>query len=98
VLGNYARDEGVLSLAEAVHRMTGLSARKFGFTDRGEVRAGAFADLVVFDPERIADIATYAEPHQPPAGIAHVFVNGTQVVKDGAHSGARPGRTLRRSG
>ena len=77
--------------------MTGFPARKFGFADRGEVRAGAFADLVVFDPERVADVATYADPHQSPAGIAHVFVNGIQVVKDAAHSGARPGRTLRRS-
>lgn len=97
VLGNYARDQGVLSLAEAVHRMTGLSARRFGLTDRGEIRAGAFADLVVFDPALVADIATYDDPHQPPAGIAHVFVNGAQVVKDGAHTHARPGRTLRRS-
>ena len=97
VLGNYARDEGVLSLAEAVHRMTGFPARKFGIEDRGEVRTGAFADLVVFDPARVADIATYEDPQQPPAGIPHVFVNGRHVVRDGAHTGARPGRTLRRS-
>jgi N-acyl-D-aspartate/D-glutamate deacylase len=97
VLGTYVREQGVLSLAEAVHRMTGFPARKFGFADRGEVRAGAFADLVVFDPARIADVATYEDPHQPPAGIAHVFINGTQVVKKGAHTRARPGRTLRRS-
>jgi N-acyl-D-amino-acid deacylase len=77
--------------------MTGFPARKFGFANRGEVRPGAFADLVVFDPARIADIATYQDPHHPPAGIAHVFVNGAQVVRDGAHTGARPGRTLRRS-
>jgi N-acyl-D-aspartate/D-glutamate deacylase len=96
VLGTYAREQRVLSLAEAVHRMTGLSAARFGLADRGELRAGAFADLVVFDPARIADVATYAEPHQPPAGIAHVFVNGTEVVRDGAHRGARPGRTLRK--
>jgi N-acyl-D-amino-acid deacylase len=76
--------------------MTGFPARKFGFTDRGVVRSGAFADLVVFDPARIADVATYEDPHRSPAGIAHVFVNGTRVVVDGAHSGARPGRTLRR--
>ncbi len=97
VLGTYAREQGVLSLAEAVHRMTGFPARKFGFADRGEVRAGAFADLVVFDPARVADVATYDAPHQPPAGIPHVFVNGTQIVKDGAHTHARPGRVLRRS-
>jgi dihydroorotase/N-acyl-D-amino-acid deacylase len=97
VLGTYVREQGVLSLAEAVHRMTGLSAHRFGLTDRGEIRPGAFADLVVFDPALIADIATYEDPHQPPAGIAHVFVNGAQVVKSGAHTHARPGRTLRRS-
>jgi dihydroorotase/N-acyl-D-amino-acid deacylase len=97
VLGTYARDEHVLRLETAVHRMTGFPARKFGFEGRGEVRPGAFADLVVFDPARIADIATYQDPHHPPAGIAHVFVNGAQVVRDGAHTGARPGRTLRRS-
>jgi N-acyl-D-amino-acid deacylase len=96
VLGTYVRDEGVLSLAEGVHRMTGMSAARFGLADRGVLRAGAFADLVVFDPARIADVATYAEPHQPPAGIAHVFVNGTEVVRDGVHRGARPGRTLRK--
>jgi N-acyl-D-amino-acid deacylase len=97
VLGTYARDEHVLPLETAVHRMTGFPARKFGLEGRGEVRPGAFADLVVFDPARIADIATYQDPHHPPAGIAHVFVNGAQVVREGAHTGARPGRTLRRS-
>jgi N-acyl-D-aspartate/D-glutamate deacylase len=96
VLGTYVREQGVLSLAEAVHRMTGLSAARFGLADRGVLRAGAFADLVLFDPARIADVATYADPHHPPAGIARVFVNGTEVVRDGAHCGARPGRTLRR--
>ncbi len=97
VLGTYARDEHVLPLETAVHRMTGFPARKFGIEGRGELRPGAFADLVVFDPARIADVATYQDPHHPPAGIAHVFVNGAQVVRDGAHTGARPGRTLRRS-
>lgn len=97
VLGHYARDLGVLPLAEALHRMTGLPARRFGLAGRGELRAGAIADLVLFDPARIADVATYAEPHQPPAGIAHVLVNGVAVVRDGAHTGARPGRALRRS-
>jgi N-acyl-D-aspartate/D-glutamate deacylase len=96
VLGHYAREAGVLSMEEATHRMTGMSARRFGLEDRGELRPGAFADLVLFDLARIADVATYAEPHQPPAGIARVFVNGTEVVRDGAHTGARPGRTLRK--
>ncbi|MDJ0867177.1 MAG: D-aminoacylase [Myxococcota bacterium] len=97
VLGHYARDEGVLSLSEAVHRMTGFPARKFGLSDRGALRAGACADLVLFDPARIDDVATYADPHRPPTGIAHVFVNGRAVVRDGEHTGARPGLALRRS-
>jgi dihydroorotase/N-acyl-D-amino-acid deacylase len=97
VLGHYARELGVLPMHEAVHRMTGFPARRFGLADRGLVRPGAVADLVLFDPQRIADVATYAEPHRPPAGIAHVFVNGVAVVRDGAHTGARPGRALRRA-
>jgi len=97
VLGTYVREQGVLPLEEAVHRMTGLSAERFGLEGRGQLRAGAFADLVLFDPAAIADVATYADPHHPPVGIARVFVNGTEVVRDGNHTGARPGRALRRS-
>ncbi len=96
VLGRYARDLGLFPLEEAVHRMTGLPARKFGLTERGAVRAGAFADLVLFDPARVLDAGTYEDPHRPPHGIAHVFVNGTQVVREAEHTGARPGRALRR--
>jgi dihydroorotase/N-acyl-D-amino-acid deacylase len=96
VLGTYVREQGVLSLAEGVHRMTGLSAERFGLTDRGTLREGAFADLVLFDPDAIADVATYADPKRTPAGIARVYVNGTEVVRDGDHTGARPGRALRR--
>jgi N-acyl-D-aspartate/D-glutamate deacylase len=96
VLGHYARDLRLFPLEEAVHRMTGLPARKFGLRDRGVVRPGAVADLVLFDPARIADVATYADPHHPPAGVARVWVNGVAVVEDGAHTGARPGRALRR--
>jgi dihydroorotase/N-acyl-D-amino-acid deacylase len=98
VLGHYARDLALLPLAEAVHRMTGMPARRFGLTDRGVLRPGAWADLVVFDPARIADVATYEDPHHPPAGIVHVLVNGVVVVRDGEHTGARPGRALRRAG
>ena len=96
VLGTYVREQGVLPLETAVHRMTGMSARRFGLADRGVLRAGAGADLVVFDPARIADVATYAEPHRHPDGIAHVIVNGEFVVRDGAHTGARSGRVLRK--
>ena len=96
VLGHYVRDEKVLDLATAVHRMTGMSARKFQLADRGAVRAGAFADLVVFDPARIADTATYESPRRAPTGIRAVYVNGVAVARDGVHTGARPGRALRR--
>jgi N-acyl-D-amino-acid deacylase len=97
VLGTYARDLGVLDMADAVHRMTGASARRFGLVDRGEIRVGAFADLVLFDPATIVDTGTYADPLTPPVGIVEVWVNGVTVVHDGAGSGTRPGRVLRRS-
>jgi N-acyl-D-aspartate/D-glutamate deacylase len=97
VIGHYARELGLFPIEEAVHRMTGFSAAKFGLRDRGVIREGAFADLVVFDPARILDIGTYEDPNHPPAGIHHVFVNGVRVVRDGAHTGARPGRALRRA-
>jgi N-acyl-D-aspartate/D-glutamate deacylase len=94
VLGRYARDQRVLSLAEAVHKMTGLPARRLGLRDRGEIRVGAKADLVVFDPKQVADRATYEEPHRYPIGIDHVLVNGRFVIKDGEHTGSLPGRVL----
>src|SRR5713101_6582373 len=95
VLGRYARDERLMSLAEAVHRMTGMPAEKFRLIERGFVRAGYFADLVIFDPALIADTGTYENPRQYPEGLSHVFVNGTVIVADGKHTGARPGRALR---
>jgi len=97
VLGHYARDERVIDLPTAIHKMTGLPAAKFGFADRGAIRPGAFADLVVFDPSRIADVATYEDPCRFPAGIRAVFVNGVAVAREGEHTGARPGRALRRA-
>jgi N-acyl-D-amino-acid deacylase len=96
VLGHYVRDERVLDLATAVHRMTGMPAAKFRLADRGVIRPGAFADLVVFDPARIRDAATYDDPRRFPEGIRAVYVNGTAVARDGVHTGARPGRALRR--
>ena len=96
VLGRYARDLGLFPLEEAVHRMTGLPARKFGLRDRGVIRENAFAELALFHPARVLDVGTYEDPNHPPAGIHHVFVNGVRVVRDGAHTGARPGRPLRR--
>jgi N-acyl-D-aspartate/D-glutamate deacylase len=97
VLGRYARELGLFSLEEAVHRMTGLPAAKFGLEDRGVVREGAFADLVLFDPDSVIDVGTFEDPNRYPDGIVHVLVNGTPVVRDGDHTGARPGRALRRS-
>jgi N-acyl-D-amino-acid deacylase len=96
VLGHYVRDEGVLDLATAIHRMTGMPAAKFRLADRGAIRPGAFADLVIFDPARIGDTATYDDPRRFPEGIRAVYVNGVAVARDGAHTGARPGRALRR--
>ena len=97
VLGHYVREERVLDLATAIHRMTGMSAAKFRLADRGVIRPGAFADLVVFDPARIRDTATYDEPRSFPEGIHAVYVNGTAVARDGRHTGARSGRALRRA-
>ena len=88
------REQRVLSLAQAVHKMTGLPARRLGLADRGVIAVGAKADLVVFDPVSVADRATYEDPHRYPIGIEHVLVNGRFVVRDGEHSGNLPGRVL----
>jgi N-acyl-D-amino-acid deacylase len=96
VLGHYARELGLLTMEDAVYRMTGMPAQKFGLKQRGVLRAGAFADLVIFDPQTISDTGTFQEPKRYPAGIAHVFVNGVAVVANGRHTLARPGRALRR--
>ncbi len=94
VLGEYVREQRVLTLPEAVHKMTGMPARRLGLRDRGVIRVGARADLVVFDPKRVADRATFEDPHRYPAGVEHVLVNGSVVVKDGNHTGSLPGRVL----
>jgi len=96
VLGHYARDIGLFPLEEAVRRMTALSAAQFGLKDRGVLRPGAFADLVLFDPGEIADAATFEHPKTPAKGIAEVFVNGRPVWREGRATGNRPGRALRR--
>jgi N-acyl-D-amino-acid deacylase len=97
VLGHYVRDVKLFPLTEAVRRMTALPAAQFGLTDRGVLRSGAYADLVLFDPDTIADRATFEQPQIPAAGIAEVVVNGRTVWRDGASTGERPGRALRRS-
>lgn len=94
VLGTYVRDRKVLSLEEAVHKMTSLPAAHFGFDGRGVIREGAIADLVVFDPATVADRATFAAPHAFPTGIPHVVVHGQLVVHGGKLTGARPGQLL----
>ena len=97
VLGEYVRERAVVSLEQAVHKMTGQSAAKFRLTDRGEIAVGRFADIVVFDPETIADVATYAKPRQHPVGIDYVLINGRLAVEGGAQRDVRPGRVLRHS-
>ena len=97
VLGHYCRDEGVFTLEEAVHRMSGKPASVFGLTDRGEIREGAFADLVLFDPKTVIDTATFDAPETPARGIERVFVNGQLVWSELAWTGATPGRRVGRS-
>ena len=94
VLGRYVRELGVLSLEEAVWKMTGFPAQKLRWRDRGLIRKGYRADLVVVNPDTVADLATYQAPHHYPAGIPHVIVNGVPVICDGSHTQARPGRIL----
>jgi N-acyl-D-amino-acid deacylase len=94
LLGKYVRDEKVISLQEAIRRLTGLPASNLGLDHRGILKPGMFADVVVFDPAAIADRATFENPHQYSVGMKHVFVNGAQVLKDGEHTGAKPGKAL----
>jgi N-acyl-D-amino-acid deacylase len=98
LLGKYVRDEHVIPLQEAIRKLTSLPADTLRAKDRGRLAAGQFADVVVFDPKTIADKATYDRPHQYAVGVRHVWVNGTQVLKDGEHTGAKPGRVVRGPG
>jgi N-acyl-D-amino-acid deacylase len=94
VLAKYVRDEKVLKLPEAIRRMSALPATNLGLESRGFIKEGMFADIVIFDPATIADRATFEKPHQYAVGMKHVFVNGQQVLKDGEHTGATPGRAV----
>jgi N-acyl-D-aspartate/D-glutamate deacylase len=94
ILGKYVRDERALTLPEAVRRMTSLAAAQFGIAERGTIREGYFADLVVFDPNTVEDTATFEKPHQYPIGIHYVIVNGVPVLNRGGLTGAKPGRAL----
>ena len=93
-LGHYCRDLGMASLTEGIHRMTGLPAATLGLDKRGRLQPGWFADVVVFDPDRYIDTATYENPHSYAVGMEHVFVNGTHTLRDGEHSGSFSGRAL----
>jgi N-acyl-D-amino-acid deacylase len=98
LLGQYVREEKIITVQEAIRRLTSLPAYNIGISDRGQLSEGYYADVVVFDPRRIADQATFEEPHQYATGVWHVFVNGEQVLRNGRHTGATPGRVVRGPG
>jgi N-acyl-D-amino-acid deacylase len=98
LLGKYVREEKVIPIEEAIRRLTSLPASNLKIKDRGALTAGYFADVVVFDPATIGDHATFEKPHQYSTGMKHVFVNGTQVLENGEHTGARPGKVVRGPG
>ena len=98
LLGRYVRDQGVIPLEEAIRKLTSLPASNLGIRRRGSIAPGMYADVVAFDPATIIDNATFEQPHQLAAGMAHVFVNGTHVLADGQHTGATPGRVVRGPG
>ena len=98
LLGKYVREEQVITLGEAIRRLTALPAENLGIRQRGRLEPGYFADVVVFDPTAVADHATFQDPHQYATGMNHVFVNGIQVVENGEHTGAKPGKVVRGPG
>jgi N-acyl-D-amino-acid deacylase len=98
VIGKYSRDEKVLSLAEAIRKLSRLPASNLKLKNRGELRTGNYADIVIFDPARVKDNATFEKPHQYADGMIHVFVNGKQVLKNGEHTGATPGKFVKGPG
>ena len=98
LLGKYVRDEKIIPLEEAIRQLTSFSAENLGLKRRGSLKPGHLADIMIFDPESIQDHATFEKPHQYSTGVHHVFVNGTQVLKDGEHTGAKPGRVVRGPG
>ena len=98
ILGKYVRDEKLMTLQEAVRKMAALPAETLRIERRGRLQKGYFADIVVFNPDKVMDLATYENPHQYATGIIHVLVNGVQVLRDGEHTGAKPGRVVRGPG
>ena len=98
VLGKFARDEKVISLAEGIRKLSALPAENLKLKKRGSLIPGYFADIVVFNPDQVTDKATFTDPHQYAEGVIHVFVNGTAVLKNGEHTGATPGRFVKGPG
>ena len=98
MLGKYSRDEKLISLQEAIRKLSKLPATNLKIQKRGELKVGNYADIVIFDPAKVKDNATFEKPHQYAEGMIHVFVNGTQVLKDGEHTGATPGRFVKGPG
>jgi N-acyl-D-amino-acid deacylase len=98
VLGKYSRDEKVISLPEAIRKLSKLPATNLKLKKRGELKKGYYADIVIFDPANVRDHATFAKPHQYATGVVHVFVNGVSVLRDGEHTGAKPGRFIKGPG
>ena len=98
VLGKFVRDEKIIPLREAIRRLTSFPAANLKIKNRGSLKEGYFADVVVFDPETVSDHATFKKPHQYSTGVSHVFVNGEQVLREGEHTGAKPGRVVRGPG
>jgi len=96
VLGRYVRELKVIPLEQAIRKMTSLPASILGLADRGTIKEGQWADLVIFDPATVADKATFEDPFQYPVGIDTVLVNGTVVLDEGKHTNARPGKVLKR--
>ncbi len=96
-LAHYIRDRKIVELPSGIRKMTSMPAEQAGLADRGRIAKGKKADLVIFNPKTVQDNATFDSPHQYPTGVAHVFVNGVMVVKDGKHTGARPGKVLRKA-
>ena len=97
VLGHYSRDVGLFDLATAIYRMSGFSAKKFGLAGRGEIAEGAWADLVLFDPDTVIDKGTFEDPNQYPAGLHTIFVNGQIAGQDDKVTGHRAGQVLTRA-
>ena len=98
VLGKYVREEKLISMEEAIRRLSGFPSDNLGIKNRGYLRIGYFADIVVFDPDKIQDKATFEDPLQFAEGVEHVFVNGIQVLSNGDHTGNFPGRFVKGSG